>query len=258
MLAKLDELGLECRIGRSNGARENLEKRLERLGHENTQTQRQWMGWIIEGINAFIAYVGQAKPLDDYHEIRRLRRLASNFYFGEDEDPTSIANLTGRLTGLKSQIQAAEKIAQRAAVEMVEKLTEKHTRCTKNWAMATNEMQLVLKDEIQRIEAERAEWKTKAVPLSQRFKELAEAERLRDEEREELERSWPELDEREKGESLRRMFKQVTLHWEKQFHPASLNPTRPRKTDRPGRYSYHLLRDQIEWSYATTDLGGCW
>ena len=57
---------------------------------------------------------------------------------------------------------------------------------------------------------------------------------------------------------MRRLFDKVMLRWERKFHPASPKPTRPRKTGRPGRYSYTLKRDEIEWALAPSDLDNSW
>jgi hypothetical protein len=84
---------------------------------------------------------------------------------------------------------------------------------------------------------------------------LYAAEAERQAEREKLLAEWPTLEGREKGEALRRLFDTVTLFWDKQFHPALHKPTRPRKTDRTGRWSYTLKRDAIKWAFATSDLG---
>jgi hypothetical protein len=113
-------------------------------------------------------------------------------------------------------------------------------------------------DEIKRLEAERDRWQRRAVPLEERFLAIMAAEAERQGERQRLLDEWPSLEAREKGESFRRLFKTVTLYWRKVYHPASARPTRPRKTNRPGRNSYHLDRGRIEWAYPVSDLGDTW
>jgi len=107
----------------------------------------------------------------------------------------------------------------------------------------------VLKEEIDRLEAEIQKWKPRTVPLTQRLDTLFEAEESRQAERDKLLAEWPGLEYREKGEALRRLFSSVTLFWDKVFHPSMSNPprTRPRKTNRNGLYSYPLRMDRIKW-----------
>jgi hypothetical protein len=119
-------------------------------------------------------------------------------------------------------------------------------------------MQTVLKEDLEKLEAQLKEWEGRTVPLSERLKVLANAEQERKAERKKLLAEWPAMESREKGEALRQLFKTVTLFWEKTFHPAMAKPTRPRKTDRPGRWSYRLERDRIGWAFAASDLENTW
>lgn len=115
----------------------------------------------------------------------------------------------------------------------------------------------VLKQECDKLEVQINELKARTVPLSERLNEIYRAEAERQIERQQLLAEWPAMETRERGEALRRLFKTVTLFWDATFHPASTKPTRPRKTDRSGRYSYTLQPHKFSWQLANTDLGGC-
>jgi hypothetical protein len=93
----------------------------------------------------------------------------------------------------------------------------------------------------------------RTLAVSERLQAVYAAEAELREERERLLAEWPEMEGRARGEAFRQVFGSVTLHWDRKFHPASAKPTRPRKTNRPGRYSYALRRDRIEWGVAGLD-----
>ena len=86
-----------------------------------------------------------------------------------------------------------------------------------------------MKEENDRLEAELAKWKPRTIPLSQHFNELFAAEAGVRAEHAKLHAEWPTLENREKGEALRRLFTKVTLYWEPGFHPSEENPKRPQK-----------------------------
>ena len=100
-----------------------------------------------------------------------------------------------------------------------------------------------------------AQWEPRTSPVAERLEALYNAEAERQAEREQIVAEWPNLENRE---ALRRLFKKVTLHWSRTFHQNVENPSRPRKTNRPGRYSYTLQQDQTKWHFTTADLGSSW
>jgi hypothetical protein len=67
---------------------------------------------------------------------------------------------------------------------------------------------------------------------------------------------WPSLNAREKGEALRQLFQTVKLYWNKKFNQSEAKPSRPRKTDRPGRFKYTLDAQRIEWGFGENILSG--
>ena len=151
-------------------------------------------------------------------------------------------------------MQEAEQWAIEEAQRQLALLKEEHRILTLRWAKATDAMQGVLKAEIERLEADIRIWEPRTIPLSKRIDELRKAEHERRAEEQKLLDEWPALEGREKGEAMWRLFDTVTLFWDKQFHPASIRPTRPRKTKRKGRWSYTLKKDAIKWMFAVSDL----
>ncbi len=255
LLDKIAEMGLPFEQVNGSAGRDNLQTRLARLGHDDEQSAQQWQTWINEGIDAFAGYLVEIYGVD-YPVLPRLRRRALNFYCGEE--PGDGSWVAEGLANLREAILSAEALGVEQAGEKLADLTQQHKSLTLAWVKATELQQGVLKEEIDRLEVELREWKPRTVPLSKRLEALYAAEAEREAERQKLMAEWPTLQDREKGEALRRLFKTVTLFWERTFHPASEKPTRPRKTERPGRFSYSLLRDRIEWSFPTTDLDDSW
>jgi hypothetical protein len=137
----------------------------------------------------------------------------------------------------------AESCAVVKANQKVRQLKNEHTALTLQWVKATEQMQQVMKEEITRLEGQIQTWEPRTVPLSKRLAELEARERQSSAERDKLLREWPTLENREKGEALRRLFETVTLFWDKTWHSALAKPTRPRKTERKGRWEYTLRRE---------------
>jgi Recombinase/Recombinase zinc beta ribbon domain len=260
LLDKIAELGLEHDATGSDQARANLQTRLARLGHDDEESIEQWGRWYDEGMDAFADYLNETYGESlDCPAFRRLKYLASEFYCHEEHFRSFARLPVANLAELKKAVGEAEEAALEKAGRKLAGLEEEYAAYTRAWVKAGREMQqAVLKKDMERLEAEILDWKPRTVPLSERFKALYAAEAEREAERQKLLDEWPALESREKGEALRRLFNTVTLYWERRFHPASTKPTRPRKTDRPGRYSYTLQTDRIKWAFATSDLDNSW
>jgi DNA invertase Pin-like site-specific DNA recombinase len=256
LLDKVKELNLQFDQLAIGGARATLEERLRLLGVDDEAAQRQWQAWVGEGLDAFQDFLGEVHGVefDDYTEIKAVRFLALDYYHGGGDG--SLARFARGLEDVRSAVVEAERLAVERAGAKVAELKERHATITRNWLKATEAMQAVLKVDIDGLEAEIGEWEPRTRPLSERFQALYAAEAERQGERQRLLAEWPGLENREKGESFRKLFKSVTLYWKKEFRPAAERPTRPRTTNRPGRYSYHLDRGRIEWAYTVSDLGG--
>jgi hypothetical protein len=249
LLDKIKELNLVYDELASGGARDNLRQRLELLGQESARSEQLASDYVAERVETLNSYftevlgwksppvTGSGEGGDGWRFDPKARGK------GKDERPDPY------------DVEAWD--VQRAKRKLAS-LTEDHTALTLKWAKATDGMQAVLLDEIKRLEAERDHWQRRAVPLEERFEEIRAAEADRQDERQRLLAEWPALEGREKGEAFRRLFKAVKLFWERRYHPASERPTRPRRTNRPGRYSYHLDRSRIEWELPLSDLGDSW
>jgi hypothetical protein len=256
LLDKIRELNLPFDRDPCGDARASLEARLARLGHDDDEAADQAWAWLREGVNAFSEYLIENYGVE-YPVLPMMRKWAMNFYLGDYSGDLSIRRVSEALTDLRGAISAAEADAVQKARAKVASLEQDHRALTLAWAKASNLQQGVLKEEINRLEAELEQWKPRTVPLTQRIAALDAAEAERKAEREKLLAEWPALEGREKGEALRRLFKTVTLFWSKEFLTAKRKPSRPRKTARRGRWKFTLLRDRIQWAFATLDLDTC-
>jgi hypothetical protein len=263
LLDKVKELNLQFDQLASGGARATLKDRLRLLGVEDEQSLQKWQGQVDEGIEAFFDWLEQSGIDPDHGQRLRqvLAQHAANYYTGAVNGTLKrpgAATLAGLLDRVRDAIVESETLAVERAGAKLATLREDLATYTRNWVKATASMQAVLKQDIDRLEAEIAEWEPRTKPLSERFQVLYAAEAERQAERKKLLAEWPSLESREKGEAFRRLFKEVRLFWLKRYHPASERPTRRRTTSRPGRWSYHLDRGRIEWAYPVSDLADSW
>lgn len=258
LLDKVSELGLNYNSMVSQGARGNLEKRLADLSRADESSEEQWSDWLLESVNEFAGYIIEHYAISDYRTLQRLRKAAVAFYTEDDASSVSFARLPVTLAKFKKIIKTIEDDAIEAAKKKIASLEEDHRAYTLNQAKLTDLQRDVLQKEVEAIESQLQEWKPRTVHISERMNLLCLAQAEREVERQQLLAEWPKLEAREKGEALRQLFSTVTLFWDRTFHAASKNPSRPRKTERPGRYRYFLKRDQIKWSLAISDLAGSW
>jgi hypothetical protein len=258
LLEKIKELSLPFDEAANGSARENVQLQLARLGDDSEESRDLWWEWLSEGVDALVAYMKDVYGLDG-EALRMIDYATKDFYrLGGKLSYRREKTLPVALAEFMKAVREAEKAAVQGAEWKVAKLREEHRALTLNWAKATNDMQAVLKQEIERLEGEIRRWEPHTLPLTERFKRLSQAEAERDAERKRLKAEWPKLESREKGESLRRLFHTVKLYWDRTFHPSEKNPSRPRKTNRAGRFSYALRRDRIEWQLATSDSVTFW
>jgi hypothetical protein len=281
LLDKIKELNVPFDFEASAPARTNLEARLERLGWDDEEAHDRYREWIEQGLQALVDYLKENYAIKPA-ALTRLQKTARSLYSygcltfdqiaGLPANPTaplptgadvSEQRKAGRkvthkheaaLANFKQAMQDAEQWAIEEARRKLALVKEEHKTLTLKWAKATDAMEGVLKAEIERLEADIRLWQPRIVPLSKRIDELRTAEADRQAERQKLLDEWPALKGREKGEAMRRLFDTVTLFWDKQFHPPSIRPTRPRKTKRKGRWSYSLKKDVIKWAFAVSDL----
>jgi hypothetical protein len=250
LLDKVRELNLPFSPPSSQGARASLEERLERLGTADKESLEAWWKWLREGVKDLIAYLSAEHPeIEGYPQTRRLHSFAYHAYT-DDREEGSISLPDGKklVVDLKKAVKEVEGAAVVEAKKKLTELDKEHAALTRSWAKATPAMQKVLKEDIEVLESQKAVWQARTLPLSQRLRELHGALAERQAEREKVLEEWPDLELRERGEALRRLFSRVTLYWEKEWKPASLKPSRPQTTQRLGRWTYKLLTDRIEYA----------
>jgi hypothetical protein len=254
---KLTELGREDAVDTSVGARANLEAVLARLGHEDDEAVDTVRRWVQEGVAALLDHLRRTRDFDE-QTLERLRVRADHLFTWGSVPKAHFAGLPLALAEFKAAVREAEREAAASARTRLAELRAEHAAATRSWVKATERMQEVLRQDIERLEREIRQWEERAEPLSERLKRLDAARRARNAEYWRLLEEWRSLEGREKGEALRRLFDRVTLFWDKTFHPAEAKPSRPRKTARPGRFSYTLRRDKIQWAFAACDLVSSW
>jgi hypothetical protein len=258
LMGKIEELNLEYDKSGSTQARKNLDQRLDRLGRANEGELRLWDSWIGEGMEAFIDWLNLGQTLFSDEETERLIDLAHRYYDGLKLWSDEFEGLPMCLIEFRDTLRRIEGVAVVRASEKLAELTDEHRTLTLAWARASDMQQAVLKGELDRLEELIRSCKSSTVPISERLASLSNAETGRQEERLNLQAEFPQLESREKGEALRRLFKSVTLFWERTYHPpmAKSPQSKPRKTERKGRYSYKLLPEKFIWQFTTSDLEG--
>jgi hypothetical protein len=255
LLDKITELDLPLDDTACEAARVNIHARLDQLRFEGIESIRRLDRWVAEGVRAMTDYLDEVHG-PDAAAFRHLRELALNHYQRIETPERDFKGLCLDLATFKKTIEEAEAKAVSEAQAKLDELSQEHRDYTKAWARANDLQQGVLKEEMERVEEEMAEWQERAVPLAERLDTLRRRIKERADERKKLLAEWPTLEARARGEALRRLFKTVTLFWEKTYHPPS--PRRARKTARRGRYSYTLLRDKTRWAFTESNSERTW
>lgn len=218
------------------------------MAQANTLLIQQQLRQFNEGVEALIDYLESNYRLVG-DELERVVALATKFY-------ENLRILNRDFEGLKisteefaAAVRAVESVSVADAEKELTVLVDEHRRLTLSWAKTSDLQQDAMKGEIDRLEDAIRRTKARTIRLSVRVEQAMKAERRRQEERRHIEEELPKLEGRHRGEAFRRIFKVVTLSWKRSFHLAQENPARPRKTKRPGRYSYDLEPDRIEWEF---------
>lgn len=258
LIEKMRSLGLSCDKVVSQGARNSIKKQLEELANRDGIADDQWDAWLDWYLDDFIKYVTEHLAISDNRKIKRLWRAACEAFYDVEPYPEMYDHLPISIKKFKKALVMAETEAVKRAKLELAALEEDHRSYTLAQAKATSLQGGVLQEEIESIETKIQRLIPRTIPTSERLSKYYAEMKERKAENKRLMAEWPKLEAREKGEALRRHFSTVTLFWDRQFHPAAKNPARPRKTDRPGRFSYTLRRDQIKWALANSDLDGSW
>jgi hypothetical protein len=248
LLDKIKELDLPLDDTACESARANIHARLDQLRFEGLESIHRLDRWVAEGIRTLTDYLDEVYG-PDAPAFRQLRELAYHHYVRIETPERDFKGLCLDLAAFRQAIQDAEAMAVADAQAKLDELAQDHRDYTKAWAKASDMQQGVLKQEIEKLEDQMAEWEERAVPLAERLADLRRRIKERSAERTKLLAEYPTLEAREKGEALRRLFKTVTLFWERTYHPPVAR-RRPRTTNRQGRYGYTLQRDRIQWAFA--------
>lgn len=253
MLDKIADEDLRYEADVSERSRKNLEEHVRRLDAADDAADDTWGEVIDEGINAFVGYIFEHYgPVNDYREVRKLRRMAERMYADRDNaDVTPLRRLGLDESQLRDAVNAAERRTAEHARERLESARDEHRAMTVAWAKATDMQKAVLTEEAKRLENEIARWEPLAVPIGERLEAFYAAEDDRAEERRQLVAAMPEMEARERGEAFRRVFDTVTLYWDREW-------IEPKTEGATGRYRYTIDHARIEWSLADSGLNGCW
>jgi hypothetical protein len=194
--------------------------------------------------------------------LEELESRAAYFYTARrgyrDPEPENLPPIVASFKEFKKALLDAERRIADLARAKLHDLTAKHEQYVEKWVEATELTRAAIERKKAEVEEAISKCKAQTEPLSKRLESLYREEDERDAERRKILKDWPTMKNREKGESLRQIFKTVTLRWERTFHPSSKRPTRPRKTKRPGRYSYELKNEATKWEIAISNLDKPW
>ncbi len=258
LLARIKELNPPFDGAASLSARQNLQSQIARLGGEDDEGRERWWTWLCGGVDALLTYLRDDCGLSG-PALRTIECAAKEFYrLGGKLTYRYRGALPMAVAEFRNRVIEAENLVVSKAKCRIAEFQQEHRAITLNWAKATDDMQVVLKQEIKRLEDAIRDLEPHTLPLSERFQRLYSMDLARDAERKRLREEWRSIGNREKGETLRRIFRSVTLYWDRTFHPGRQNSNRPRKTSRPGRYSYTLRLDRTEWHLASTDSVKSW
>lgn len=246
---KLKELNIEYKQLTSAMARENLQDQVVEFDRAELGIVEKRWELIDEGANALEWYY---KTEHNYTPtaLKKLRSEVRRYYiYGGKNKSKSIRDL----------VHKAENEVTTMCNRTLDDLRQKLDKYIAAWVEKGigEEQKKRIKAKCDELEAQIKEYERRAVPVSER---LAQVYQSWDEviERNELAlKELPGLECREKGEAYRKLFKKVTLFWKREFIPKSTTPSRPLKTQRPGRNRFTLLKSKIGWELASSTLDGC-
>jgi hypothetical protein len=249
LLDKINELKLQQDEIASAVSHKSLRHAIVNTDIAHLQNAEQEDRLIADGVAALIAYY-KSNYQPSANKLERFQQFAQMQY---DRTPYRDKKLFDEFRHIVREAEADS--VKRAKAKLV-KLDKAHTALTSDWLGATNQMREKLTLQAKTLESEMEVWKERTKPISASLKEISKEGTALAEKYSSLLHEWPALELREKGESLRRLFKTVTLYWDATFKPRSKKPSRPLKTNRKGRNSFTLLKDKIRWEFSSPKLDG--
>ncbi len=258
LLDKLKSSNIFLDLTNFKATKKSHNQSLFRLESLEDDARLRWWDLVNEGSGQLYDFYRQTGQLKN-RDLHQIKVAVSNFYkWGTLSRSLGSKHTNSAIADFRRAIETAESLIVTKADQKLAALDDEHKILTRNWNKASDQMQVHLREEIERVEFERRIWQSRSVPVSKRIAELEAQEIQRDAERKKLMAEWPTLESRAKGEALRKLFNTVTLFWDKKFQAASSRPSRERKTKRPGRYRYHLKLGEIQWQLSTSDLTSSW
>jgi hypothetical protein len=255
---KCKEMDIVFDPEQSTTARQDMKNRLAHIGHDSDEAWEEWGRHIAEGMNALVDYLTDFCPMTD-KEITILTELAVKFYEAHSLNESDFASCRITLDEFWEAVLKVEGKTTTEAKKESLQVEQEHKQITLAWAKATEGMQAVLREELERLEGRREELRPKTILLTERIGKLQRAEQDRKIEIGELLTAYPKMEAREKGEAFRRLFKTVTLFWDKTFHARKPGTKYYKhKTERTGRWKYTLKRAAIKWVFEESKLASSW
>lgn len=248
LMDKMKELNLSYDKLKNTIARENVSEQVDKLGEQDLAMDEAYRKLVQEGIDALDEFYRRNRTVSA-RTLKRLRADAEDFYTYPRSERTARLRDTLELIERESVAHAKKKVAE---------LTAELAGYTRLQATANERpAQLrIIEEQCKKLDAEIREWEGRTKPITERLTEAYDRWNDIGLKIYDLEKELPLLDDQERGEALRRVFKTVILRWDAKFIPRSDKPSRPIKTDREGRWRYPLLNDEIRWVLDDINLGG--
>jgi DNA invertase Pin-like site-specific DNA recombinase len=244
LLHKMESMGLAFDEAGTEGNKALIEQRERLLGEEANELRDQWADLLTRGVQAYAEHLGL-----------RFGFSVQPFWFVDDLDNAfavslaGLAGVAGRATpgdDLRERLKVVERQANAEAARLAAEAEKEYAELTRVWAKASEAMQGVLKADLDELERKIAHYRREAVPIWDRMAHVDEALKGRLAEMEQLRQAWPEMEGRAKAEALQRIFKRVTLWWDRTWHPASNYRRQGAFREPKGRYSYALDTGRID------------
>jgi DNA invertase Pin-like site-specific DNA recombinase len=259
ILEKLKAMNIEFDKLMKGTPKDELRRRIEDIEYMEEDSREAELEIIKVGAAAVVDYFGAAYALSP-GDLTAIKHASQQFLeWGGKLTKQQRESLPVSLAEFKQAFKAAEAAAVTKAERQVRKLKVEHAKLTVFQATtATPQQQEVLRPKIAELEGQIADWTSKCMPVRERLREIGGTYRALKEEQEELLKEWAGMDERVRGEALKRIIAKVVLYWDKVWHPAEAIPSRERTTQRPGRYSYHLDLSKTQWVFQGSDPYSTW
>ena len=258
ILGKLKEIGHD--LGKTSGkkSRAKLEERISDLESEHEDKTWQTEKLIREGTEALIKYLGENYQVSKASLQKLQGRLSAMYRWGAIPHRWR-EDLPFEYEEIREAVREAEAEAVANVKREYQILEEKHAKKTSEWGNIANQRRkAVLEKELDEMEAELDTLSEQTKTITERLAEFKDAQRELRQSVDSLLAEYEGIDSRLKGCELESIFNSVRLYWDERWHEAEQNPSRERKTTRPGRSSFQLRTDQIQWDIRGLQRDSSW